>query len=45
LADRIIVLYRGTVVATISGKELERVTKEEMGAYMLGLKRQEAQDE
>lgn len=45
LSDRIIVLYRGTVVAVLSGDESDHVTKEEMGAYMLGLKRQEAQDD
>ena len=41
LSDRIIVLYRGTIVAVLSKEELERVTKEDMGAYMLGLRRQE----
>jgi simple sugar transport system ATP-binding protein len=41
LSDRIIIFYRGTVVALLEAKELKQVTKEEMGAYMLGLKRQE----
>lgn len=43
LSDRIIVLYRGTIVAVLLKEDLERVTKEEMGSYMLGLKRQEVQ--
>jgi simple sugar transport system ATP-binding protein len=42
LSDRIIVFYRGTVVASLTEDEVKQVSKEEMGAYMLGLKRQEA---
>ncbi len=40
LADRIIVLYRGTIVAELS--RTESCTKEEIGEYMLGLKVQES---
>ena len=42
LSDRIIVFYRGTVVASLTEDEVKQVSKEEMGSYMLGLKRQEA---
>jgi len=41
-SDRVIVFYRGSIVAMLEGDELNKVSKEEMGAYMLGLKRQEA---
>lgn len=41
VSDRVIVLYRGIVAATLDTVALEHVSKEEMGAYMLGLKRQE----
>lgn len=40
LADRIIVLYRGTIVAELS--RTASCTKEEIGEYMLGLKVQES---
>jgi len=43
LSDRIIVFYRGTVVASLKENDVKKVSKEEMGAYMLGLKQQEAQ--
>lgn len=41
VSDRVVVLYRGTVVAQLEGERLRNVTKEEMGAYMLGLQSQE----
>lgn len=37
LADRIAVLYRGSIAALISGEAIHHVTKEELGSYMLGL--------
>ncbi len=41
IADRIIVLYRGTRVASFVGDEARSLSKEEIGEYMLGLKKQE----
>lgn len=41
LSDRIMVLCRGAVVARLDQNSVRQVTKEEMGSYMLGLKRQE----
>ena len=42
VSDRVIVMYRGTIVAVLEAEELRQVTKEDMGAYMLGLRQQEA---
>lgn len=42
IADRIIILYRGTRVASFVGQEARDLSKEEIGEYMLGLRRQEA---
>ena len=42
VSDRVIVMYRGTIVAVLESEELRHVTKEDMGAYMLGLRQQEA---
>ncbi len=42
VADRIIVLYRGTRVASFIGDEARELSKEEIGEYMLGIKNQEA---
>lgn len=41
LSDRLIILYRGTVVASFARAEFEQTSKEELGSYMLGLKKQE----
>lgn len=41
VSDRVVVFYRGTVVAVLDADALRTVTKEEMGAYMLGLQKQE----
>jgi len=40
IADRIIVLYRGTRVASFAGEEARNLSKEEIGEYMLGIKKQ-----
>ncbi len=40
LADRIIVFYRGAIVATFAGEEARTLSKEEIGEYMLGIKNQ-----
>ena len=40
-SDRIIIFYRGTIVAILDKDQARVVSKEEMGEYMLGLKRQE----
>lgn len=40
IADRIIVFYRGTMVATFAGEEARNLSKEEIGEYMLGIKNQ-----
>ncbi len=42
IADRIIVLYRGTRVASFVGDEARNLSKEEIGEYMLGIRRQGA---
>ncbi len=42
VADRIIVLYRGTRVASFAGEEARSLSKEEIGEYMLGIKSQGA---
>ena len=42
IADRIIVLYRGTRVASFVGEEARNLFKEEIGEYMLGIKTQGA---
>ncbi|MDD3366841.1 MAG: ABC transporter ATP-binding protein [Sphaerochaetaceae bacterium] len=41
-SDRVIVFYRGSIVAVLTRDEIRQVSKEEMGAYMLGLKKQGA---
>lgn len=41
LSDRVLVFYRGAVAAELDHEALKHVTKEEMGAYMLGLHAQE----
>ncbi|HHT79860.1 MAG TPA: ABC transporter ATP-binding protein [Spirochaetales bacterium] len=40
IADRIIILYRGTRVASFSGDEARALSKEEIGEYMLGIRNQ-----
>ncbi len=40
IADRIIVFYRGAMVATFAGEEARTLSKEEIGEYMLGIKNQ-----
>ena len=40
IADRIIVFYRGTIVATFASEEARHLSKEEIGEYMLGIKNQ-----
>ena len=40
IADRIIVLYRGTRVASFVGEEARDLSKEEIGEYMLGIRKQ-----
>lgn len=42
VADRIIVLYHGYRVASFAGKEARNLSKEEIGEYMLGIRRQGA---
>ncbi len=42
IADRIIVLYRGTRVASFVGDEARNLSKEEIGEYMLGIRSQGA---
>jgi general nucleoside transport system ATP-binding protein len=42
VADCIIIFYRGAIVAMLAGNDALGISKEELGAYMLGLKRQEA---
>ncbi len=42
IADRIIVLYRGTRVASFVGDEARNLSKEEIGEYMLGIRKQGA---
>ncbi|MHC1691943.1 MAG: ABC transporter ATP-binding protein [Sphaerochaetaceae bacterium] len=37
LSDRIIVFYQGSMVAFLQGDEARSVSKQELGAYMLGL--------
>ncbi len=41
IADRIIVLHRGTRVASFVGEEARDLSKEEIGEYMLGIRKQE----
>ncbi len=41
LSDRVIVFYAGEIVAQLDREALQESSKEELGAYMLGLKRQE----
>ncbi len=38
IADRIIVLYRGTRVVSFAGEEARNLSKEEIGEYMLGIR-------
>lgn len=40
LSDRVAILYRGEIVAILEGETLKEATKETLGAYMLGLKRE-----
>ncbi|HAF85489.1 MAG TPA: ABC transporter ATP-binding protein [Sphaerochaeta sp.] len=42
ISDRIIVLYRGTRVASFVGDEARNLSKEEIGEYMLGIRKQGA---
>mgnify|MGYP002152380588 CR=1 FL=1 len=44
LSDRVIVLHRGRLAALLDSDALRTVTKEEMGAYMLGTRGKEAID-
>mgnify|MGYP006291948685 CR=1 FL=1 len=41
VADRILVFYRGEIVAALCCSEAETVSKEQIGDYMLGLARQD----
>src|SRR5690554_5131980 len=41
LSDRIAVMYRGSISALLSSEDAQRATKEELGAYMLGISVQE----
>ncbi|AEV28032.1 ATPase component of uncharacterized ABC-type transporter [Sphaerochaeta pleomorpha str. Grapes] len=40
LANRVIVLHQGSIAATLNQSEVLRITKAELGQYMLGIKRQ-----
>lgn len=41
VSDRVLVLCRGAIVTELDAEQLKRVTKEDMGAYMLGLRTKE----
>ncbi len=45
LSDRVLIFSRGSIVAELEGERLHTVTKEEMGAYMLGMHVREAAHE
>jgi general nucleoside transport system ATP-binding protein len=40
-SDRIVIFYRGEIVAVLDSEQARNISKEEMGEYMLGLKRQD----
>jgi simple sugar transport system ATP-binding protein len=44
LSDRVAILCQGSISALLTAKEVSQVSKEEMGSYMLGVKRREVFD-
>ena len=40
LSDVVLVMYKGEIVATLQNKENAEISEDEIGLYMLGVKRQ-----